>query len=152
MKINSFIIVLFLGIFCSCSDHSTDRQKRLAECVDSFSTSYFNYQFEQARRFVTPDSEKWLQLAASNVMKEDIDVLLQQEQGATIEIEDFQMSDADSVATVRVKVNHYLPLHKIGIPAVIRDEDIFHLNAVESNGIWKIRMATLPRSEKRSHD
>ena len=152
MKINSLIITAILCIFYSCSDSSTHRQEQLETCVDSFSIYFFNYQFEKARRFVTPVSGKWLELAASNVIEEDLDVLIQQEEGATIEIESIAMSDTDPTATVCVKVNNYLPLNKIGIPARMQEQGVFQLNAVESNGSWKIRMEGLPRSEKRSHD
>ena len=113
--------------------------------------SYFNYDFNKARRFCTDDSEKWLQFAASNVQQEDVDLLRQQEEPATVDVDEWDYT-SDSTASVHVNVHNYLRMDSIGKAGRMTDEGQYVLNAVIHQGKWFIRMANLPRSEKRSHD
>ena len=152
MKINFSIPAVLLCIFFSCTRGISNHENKVTECVDSFAIHYFNYQFFQTKPFVTNDSEKWLELAASNVTQSDIDILRNQEQAATIETENITFNSGDSVAIASIKVHHFLDMNNIAAGSRFVDEGSFHLTVVRNEGKWKVRMEGLPRNEKRSHD
>ena len=101
---------------------------------------------------MTPDSEKWLQLAASNVTQDDLDLLYQQEERAEIDTENMEMTINDSVATAWVNVTNFLDMTAIGESGKISKEATFCLSLVRLDDKWKIKMEGLPRSEKRNRD
>ena len=121
-------------------------------CVDSFATHYFNYQFEDALRFCTPESERWLVYAASNVHQADIDILKKLSQGAEIEIQDIDIEAGDTTATVRIVVRNFLRMDTIGTQGHMTKEATFVLPATYMDKHWKIRMEGLLRSERKSRD
>ena len=108
MKINRLkcIAMGLLSLMVSCGQQGSERQ--LKENVDSFATHYFNWQFEQAIPYCTPTSKVWLQFAASNVHSEDIDVLRNRDEGASIELGEIHDTDNDSIAYIDLIVRNYV--------------------------------------------
>jgi len=138
--------LLLLG---SCDNHPGS-ERQLKEVTDSFATAYYNWDFPTAAKYATPDSRKWLQYAAAQVHKEDIEAL------KTMEMATFELGDIvyhkDSTAEIKVTVNNYLGMDTIGSLSHIVEKGIFTLSLKYSNEEWKIRMANLPRSERQSRD
>lgn len=58
----------------SCK-HELSEEEQLRMDADSFAVNYYNWHFEKALRFCTPESEKWLRFTASNVHQADVDSL-----------------------------------------------------------------------------
>lgn len=114
------IALLFCSIlfFASCEFHSGS-SRQLKKEVDSFAVYYFNWQFHQARRFVTPSSEKWMRYAASQVHQADIELLQNKEVPATCEIHEITYSDDDSTAVAHVTIHDFLHMDTIGKAASI---------------------------------
>ena len=50
----------------SCK-HELSEEEQLRTDADSFAVNYYNWHFEKALRYCTPESEKWLRFTASNV-------------------------------------------------------------------------------------
>lgn len=63
----------FLALM-SCQPHKGSEEQLKAD-IDSFATYYYNWHFEKAARFCTPESKVWLRYAASNVHQADIELL-----------------------------------------------------------------------------
>ena len=82
----------------------------------------------------------------------DVDLLRTKEEDATIEINDIDFSDDGANATVSITVYNFLQMDTIGQEAHLVEEADFHLPMRIENGVWKIRMVNLPRSERRNHD
>lgn len=155
-SITSMMIVttmLTCGIsFCNgCRSHEGD-EDQLREDADSFATNYFNWHFERALEFCTPNSELWLRYMASNVNQEDVDSLRGKEEDATVEIKDITYHGDGDSATVTVTVNKSLQMTSIGKPPHRVDYDTFSFPATIHEGKWKIRMGSPLRSERQSHD
>ena len=123
-----------------CQSHQGD-EDQLENDIDSFATYYFNWQFPKTLKYCTQSSEPWLRYAASNVHQADVDLLRTKAEDATVEINDIDFSDDGANATV-----------SIGQEAHLVEEADFHLPMRIENGVWKIRMVNLPRSERRNHD
>ena len=119
--------------------------------MQAFAEAYFNYDFKKAQRWVTPESVKWLQFAASNVSQEDIDLINEQEDEATVEVAEFEYVN-DSVSVVTVEVQSFLQKDSIGKAGSMTDQAPFRLTVVERDGKPRVRMEGLPRSERQSRD
>ncbi|MBQ4209552.1 MAG: hypothetical protein II658_00915 [Prevotella sp.] len=108
--------VLFLLVAC---DFHAGSSRQLKKEVDSFAVYYFNWQFHQAVRFVTPESEKWMHYAASQVHQADIDLLQSKELPASCEINEVVYSEDDKTAIAHVTIQNYLRMDTIGKAATI---------------------------------
>ncbi len=103
-------------VLASCGGHASRQLKRE---VDSFAVNYFNWQYHKALHYVTPESEKWIRYAASQVHQADIDLLRQKERPATCEIRDIDIDDNDSLAVAHVTIHDFLRMDTIGEAATL---------------------------------
>ena len=150
MRKNVFLMVCLYAL-SGCIDNEADPNAKIKECAIDFAEAYFNYDFKKAQRWVTPESVKWLQFAASNVSQEDIDLINEQEDEATVEVAEFEYVN-DSVSVVTVEVQSFLQKDSIGKAGSMTDQATFRLTVVERDGKPRVRMEGLPRSERQSRD
>jgi len=142
-------IVLFLPLlFSACQTNSTHNEEDLKDCVDSFATAYFNWQYKKSMPYCTQESERWLRYAASNVLQEDIDLLRAQAEGASHEIKGIDFHDNDSTATAVITVRNFLQMDTIGTAGHMVQEATMQLPLVMRNGKWLVKMEGLPQNEK----
>ena len=134
---------------CSESHHVLDEQ--VEKCANAFAEAYFNYEFMEARERVTPESEKWLRFAASNMTQEDIDMLNAKSVPATTAVNDITTVD-DTTAIAVVEVKDFLQKDSIGKAGSIVDEATFALTVVKRDKEYFVRMEGLPRSERQNLD
>lgn len=148
MKINRLkcIAMGLLSLMVSCGQQGSERQ--LKEDIDSFATHYFNWQFEQAIPYCTPTSKVWLQFAASNVHPEDIDILRNRDEGASIELGEIHDTDNDSIAYIDLTVRNYVRMDTIGKPAQVIEEDQYSIPLLYQNEQWKVDLKGIPRWKK----
>ncbi len=132
--------------------HGAGSAEQLREEADSFATNYYNWHFKKALSYCTPESEKWLRFAASNVHKADVDLLRAKNEDAKIELGDISWQDNDTLATIEIKVSDFLQMDSIGKAAHLIPEARFHLSMVMRNGKWMVKMGGPLRSEKQSRD
>ena len=127
-------------------------EEQLLEDADSFAVNFYNWHFEQALRYCTPESGKWLRYAASNVHEADVELLRNKAEDATVEINDIDFGDDEVSAIADITVRNFLQMDSIGEEAHLVEEADFLLPMCMENGVWKVRMASLPQSGKRNHD
>lgn len=127
----------------SCQPHEGS-ESQLKEDVDSFATYYYNWHFEQASKYCTPESEIWLKWAASNVHPADIDLLRAKQQDAIVELGDIDFHDDEVSATVSIHVKNFLQMDSIGKVAKLVDNANFQLPMVIHEGKWKVGLKELP--------
>lgn len=140
--------VLLLG---ACAPNQSDTDVQAQETATDFAEAYFNYDYKTAGKHSTPESEKWLRYAASNVTQEVVDLYNVQERRATAEVADFYWTN-DTTATVSIRVSHYVADDSIAAAPRIAEEGLFHLTVVRRDGEMLVRMASPLRSEKQSRD
>ena len=129
--------------FYGCHPHEGS-ESQLKEDVDSFATYYYNWHFEKAVKYCTPESEKWLRYAASNVHSADIDLLHAKQEDATIEIGDIDFMDDEVNATVKVCVKNFLQMDTIGKSAHLVKEATFVLPMAVHGDKWKVDLDRMP--------
>ena len=134
-----------------CQSHQGD-ENQLENDIDSFAIYYFNWQFPKTQKYCTQSSEPWLRYAASNVHQADVDLLRTKAEDATVEINDIDFGDDEVSAIADITVRNFLQMDSIGEEAHLVEEADFLLPMCMENGVWKVRMASLPQSGKKNHD
>ena len=148
---NLVLLIICVCFFAGCEEKEQDPHAKARQRASDFAEAYFNYEFEKARKLVTPESEKWLRFAASNVTQADVDLLNGQEAPAAVSVEDCEyVNDTTTAATV--KVTDFMVKDSIGQSGHIADEGLFKLILVNRGGKYYVRMEGLLRSERQSHD
>ncbi len=144
-------ILLFSCFLSSCSGECHVGEHGIDAAADSFATNYFNYRFVRSLQFCTPESEKWVRFAASNIIQEDIDTLRAQASGATYEIEDVDEKN-DTLAVVKYRVSDFLLVDTLGRAGRIVGDCVFDVPFVYRHGKWMVKMEAPLRSERQSRD
>lgn len=130
-----------------CQPHEGS-EAQLREGIDSFATYYYNWHFEKANLYCTPESEKWLRFAASNVHQADIDLLNHKTEDATIEITDIDIHDDEVTADIHLDVTNYLQMDTIGTEAHHVDKASFVIPMTIHDGKWKVDLKGIPQKRK----
>ena len=138
-------------LLVACVPSQSDTDEEAQEAATDFAEAYFNYDFKTAAKHSTPESEKWLRYAASNVTQEVVDLYNAQERRATTEVDDFYWNN-DTTATVVIRISHYIADDSIAAAPRIAEEGLFRLTIVRRDGKMLVRMASPLRSEKQSRD
>lgn len=147
-------VVLFLSalaVLTACGDNLSSQQEKAGRAATAFAEAYFNYELSKAAGLTTPETKKWISFAASGLTQEDVDVLNTRNEAATVTLTACEMV-GDTVCEACIVVDNYLAADSIGRPLQLRSDDDFRLTLVLRDGRWLVRMAGLPRSEKRSRD
>jgi hypothetical protein len=150
VKKNGFLLA-FMAFLTACGGSSNGQQQAESTAL-AFGEAFFNYDFEQAGKLVTPESMKWLRFVASNLNEDDLRVLNSREGAADVELSESVMAD-DTTCNVRLLVSNYMSTDSIGKPGVVHeDQEAVTVRVVLREKQWKVRMEGLPRSERHSHD
>ncbi len=133
-------------MFVSACNQGSESQ--LVSNIDSFSTAYFNWQFQRAVPLCTPESKRWLSYMASQVNQADVDSLKAQPQGATFEVGNVSYQDGDSLANVEVTVSHFLSMDTLGRAAQPVEKARFVIPVAFRNGLWRVNLSSPLRPER----
>ena len=135
----------------SCSGEGHGDEHGIDAAADSFATNYFNYRFVRSLQFCTPESEKWVRFAASNIIQEDIDTLRAQASGASYEIVDVDERN-DTSAIVQYRVSDFMLIDTLGRAGRIVSDCVFDVSFVFRQGKWLVKMEAPLQSERQSRD
>lgn len=148
---NYTLFIIGSLLMAACAGQQSASVDAAKSQIEAFAEAYFNYDFRQAEKYVTPESGKWLRFAASNVTQEDLDMINAQELAATAVVSDCLQTD-DSTFQATVEVCNFLQKDSLEMPGTIVDQALFKVMAVEREGNYLVRMACLPRSERQNPD
>lgn len=130
-----------------CQPHEGS-EEQLKEDIDSFATYYYNWHFEKASRYCTPESEKWLRFEASNVHQADINLLNNKMEDATIDINDINFHDDEVTADIHLDVSNFLQMDTLGTEAHLVSKASFVIPMAIQEGKWKVALKGIPQKEK----
>ncbi len=122
------------------------------EAAIKWADAYFNYDFHEAEKYATPESRQWIQFAASNTTVRDLQLVQENEGGASVEVNDFFPDANDTLRVVSLTVHDYVSSTLPADSARLVDEATFSITTVLRDGAWKVRMEGLPQSERQSRD
>ena len=144
-------LLLFMTVILLAGcDVGMDGDQQARKSAGDWADAYFNCDFKDASGYVTPESQKWLQYAASNTTAEELK-LLQGAGGAQVTVDEGFAEANDTMRLVTLKVTNSLK------PATQKNAEllknaVFKVVVVKRDADWQVRMAGLPRSEKQSLD
>ena len=143
-------LVLALSLLLAACDMMQNDDNEATSTAVQWGEAFFNCDYHAAEALCTPESRRWLLFAASNTTQQDLDLLKQH--AAQVEATDFFPEANDTLRVVELVVcNSVKPTVAGEEPSQI-DKAVFHTTVVKRNGSWLVRMASLPQSEKQSHD
>ena len=143
-------LVLALSLLLAACDMIQNDDNEATSTAVQWGEAFFNCDYHAAEALCTPESRRWLLFAASNTTQQDLDLLKQH--AAQVEATDFFPEANDTLRVVELVVcNSVKPTVAGEEPSQI-DKAVFHTTVVKRNGSWLVRMASLPQSEKQSHD
>ena len=143
-------LVLALSLLLAACDMIQNDDNEATSTAVQWGEAFFNCDYHAAEALCTPESRRWLQFAASNTTQQDLDLL--KHHAAQVEATDFFPEANDTLRVVELVVcNSVKPTVAGEEPSQI-DKAVFHTTVVKRNGSWLVRMASLPQSEKQSHD
>ena len=147
------VFFLFCTVFLlsACSSMNGDDQEA-TEAAIKWADAYFNYDFHEAEKYATPESRQWLQFAASNTTEHDLQLVQENEGGASVEADDFFSEANDTLRVVSLRIYDFVSSTLPADSARLVDEATFTITTVLRDGEWKVRMEGLPQSERRSRD
>lgn len=139
----SFIILLFI---CSSCRIQTS-QNQVEKVALNFCEAYYNFNFIDAKEWVTPSSLSYLSFLASNIQQEHLDQLNAQG-AATVTVRESQLKDNSEKATIICEIKNSLQFNPItgqteNIPCLLDT-----LQLVKENNNWLIRKDNLQQNGK----
>jgi len=149
----SFILsTVVLLAFSSCDLLNKEGSEIVDEAATQWAEAYFNYQFDRASKYVTPESRKWIRFAASNLSEQDIDLLRQQENMAAVSLLDCELAD-DSTWIATIEVSNYVKTDSLNLVGHLVDNDTkFQIKIVERDKRMYVKMEGLPQSGMHNRD
>ena len=143
------LLLFVAAILMAGCDIGTDGDQQARNVAGDWADAYFNCDYKDASKYVTPESQKWLQYAASNTTAEELK-LLKEAGGAQVSVSDTFDEANDTMRLVTMNVTNVLTTQQQSL--VLAKDATFKVMVVKRNGSWKVRMAGLPQSGKQSRD
>lgn len=145
-KQSIFLAVLFF-LLASCSD-SIEKNQQL-KIIDGFAESYFNYNFQSAANYCTPESGKWLRYEAAQMKEADVKQLVAKPQGISYNIQSIEYS-TDTSSFVTLEVNDLYTTSNIDSIGHVKSNVIFRLPMIYSEDKWQVDLDKPLRPKHRS--
>ena len=131
-----FLPALFF-LFISCTD-SMEKNQQL-KIIDGFAESYFNYNFQSAANYCTPESGKWLRYEAAQMTENDVKQLVAKPQGISYQIQSIEYP-TDSSSIVTMEVNDFYTISKLDSIGHVTSKVIFYVPMKYANDKWQVRL------------
>ena len=139
----SFLVFLLTG----CQLINGKSENAVDEPLTNWAAAYFNFHYQDALEYTTPESGKWIRFAASNITEQDVAFIKNQDKNAQVEIIDRHMMAGDSTCSARIRVSNYVELGSFGQENKQVDNAEFQVILVNRDGKWLVKMEGLPRNE-----
>ena len=143
------LLLFVTAILMAGCDIGMDGDQQARNVAGDWADAYFNCDYKDASKYVTPESQKWLQYAASNTTAKELK-LLKEAGGAQVSVSDAFDEANDTMRLVTLNVTNVLTTQQQ--TSVLTKDATFKVMVVKHDGDWKVRMAGLPQSGKQSRD
>ena len=134
------IFVLSCLFLWSCSNDKPQNEDQAKECAQNFAEAFYNFNFNEARKYCSEESVPNLTFYVSNITRADIDSIRKVEEKPTVKVEKVVRYENDSIAKATCKLKNVYMLHSIGQHGKLMDKVKVDLILVLHKGVWKIRM------------
>ena len=144
------LLLLFMtAILMTGCEMGMDGDQQARKVAENWADAYFNCDYKDAGNYVTQESQKWLQYAASNTTEQELE-LLQEVGGASIAVSDWFEAANDTLRLVTLTVTNFLT-EQHQTPTITK-EGTFKVAVVKRDAGWQVRMEGLPQNGMQSRD
>ena len=145
---SELVLTKLKSVLTNFTGGKNDAEKKLI----IWANAYFNFDYEKALQHATPESEKWIRFAASNITEQDLDFITEQNPPTEIDILHSQMTESDTVCNANIRVSRFIQLGLSAQDNRVIDHADFQVQLVKRGDDWLVRMEGLPQSGMRNHD
>lgn len=134
--------LLFAWVFLlgSCQSGDMDSAEAVDKPLNEWAEAYFSFNYKEALEYMTPESEKWIRYAASNITEQDIQYINEHNKDVRTEIVDRYIMAGDTTCSAHIRVSDFVQLGFVGQNGKVVDQAEFQVELVKRNGKWLIRM------------
>ena len=150
MKYCILFFLSFLMVSCQLYDENGTHDAKKA--LTSWANAYFNFDYEKAMQYMTPESERWIRFAASNITEQDIDFIKSHNPQTQVQVLNSQLAESDTICKANIRVSNFIQLGFSTQDNQIIEHTDFQCQVVKRNGDWLVRMEGLPQSGRQNHD
>ena len=130
------IVALLALAAAACQPGDTASENAEAVARD-FAEAFFNHDYAEALRYVTPESERQLRFAASNISEADVALLNGRGKEATVSVKNCEQT-ADTAATAVIVVEDYLDFDSIEGSGQTVDTGEYRFKLVKRGRRWQV--------------
>ena len=134
-----FVITINLTSSCQRISNSND----ITIVADSFATNFYNWRLEKALKYCTAESKTQISFLASNISEEDIELINQRNEDASIEITNTGMLEEGIKARISMKIYNSFKMKDINSEVQLNKERDVTFNLIKVNDGWKVDLTTL---------
>ena len=149
LMIMKLLLLFVAAILMAGCDAGMNGDQQAREVAGEWADAYFNCDFKDASGYVTPESQKWLQYAASNTTEQELK-MLQDAGGAHVSVEESFDEANDTMRLVTLHVTNFLTSGQQA--SALAKEGVVKVTVVKRDAGWQVRMAGLLQSGKQNHD
>ena len=146
-----YLLSIMLLLLNGCQLHDDNGSGAVDKSLQEWAEAYFTFKYEDALEYMTPESEKWIRFAATNITEKDIDFINRQNNVVKVDILDRQIS-ADTTCISRIRVSDFVQLGFVGQENKVVDQAEFQIPLVQRDGKWLVRMEGQLQSGRQSRD
>ena len=135
-----YLLFALAFVFNSCQlgdEHASDA---VDKPLMAWAEAYFGFDYEEALDYMTPESEKWIRFAASNITEKDVSFINEHNKGAKVEIVDRYIMAGDTTCSARIRVSDFVLLGFVGQENKVIDNAEYQVTCVKRDDKWKVRM------------
>ncbi|MBP3775981.1 MAG: hypothetical protein J6I37_03230 [Prevotella sp.] len=144
-----FALVFLLG---SCQVSDNDTLDAVDKPLSTWAEAYFGFDYEEALDYMTPESEKWIRFAASNITEKDVAFINEHNRNVKTEIIDRYIMAGDTSCSARIRVSDFVQLGFVGQEDKVIDQAEYQITLVKRDDKWKVKMEGPLQSGKQSRD
>jgi len=144
-----FALVFLLG---SCQVSDNDTLDAVDKPLSTWAEAYFGFDYEEALDYMTPESEKWIRFAASNITEKDVAFINEHNRNVKTEIIDRYIMAGDTSCSARIRVSDFVQLGFVGQEGKVIDQAEYQITLVKRDDKWKVKMEGPLQSGKQSRD
>lgn len=135
-----YLLFVLAWMLNSCQLHDENASDAVDKPLLAWSEAYFGYNYKEALDYMTPESEKWIRFAASNITEEDISFINEHNKGAKVEVIDRHILEGDTTCSARIRVTDFVQLGFVGQEGKVVEQAEYQITLAKRDGKWKVRM------------
>ena len=135
-----YLLFAIVFLCAGCQLHDDNSLEAIDDSLTTWAEAYFAYDYEKSLEYLTPESEKWIRFAASNITEQDIRFINEHNKGVKVTIIDRHVMAGDTACAAMIRVTDYAQLGFADQDDKVIDQAEYQVTLVKRNGKWLVKM------------